>query len=403
MSGNSQNHSNEKLPKTVVALGWVSLLTDTASEMIYPFIPAFLKSLGGGAQAIGWIEGASETVSAALKLISGRIAENTRARKGLIALGYGLSALSRPLYALATLPIHAVFIRMSDRVGKGLRGPPRDAMVADAVKESHRGRAFGFHRMMDNLGAVFGALAGFSLMYFIKLPIQSIFLISIIPGLFAVLIVLIFIRSPNASPATHPSHNQPPAQESKPPLPITAKRYFMACALFALACSGDLFLLRRLSDLGLETAFAPIAWMSLQLGKAIFNLPGGALSDRIGHKNNLAIAWLLYGISYIAFGMAGHWLTGWLLFIPYALYYGLAEGGEKALLAQLVPTEIRGRAFGILLALEGLILLPTNILFGYIYDKIGSATAFYLGGIIALAAALVLWLIVPAPAARKKQ
>lgn len=382
----------EKLPPTVIALGWVSLLTDTASEMIYPFIPAFLRSLGGGAQAIGWIEGASETISAALKLLSGRIAENKRSRKSLIALGYGLSALSRPLYALASLPIHAIFIRMGDRVGKGLRGPPRDSMVADAVHGSHRGRAFGFHRMMDNLGAVFGSLAGFSLAYFMKLPIQSIFIVSIIPGLMAVLIILLFLKSPAAhqSPPKSPAQNAPRAR-----LPSISKRYFLACAFFALGGAGDLFFLRRLSDLGLGTAFAPIAWMSLQLGKALFNLPGGALSDRIGHKNNLFLAWLLYGITYIAFGTSTHWLYAWLLFIPYALHYGLAESSQKALLAELVPPEIRGRAFGILLALEGLLLLPANIGFGYIYDKIGSSSAFYLAGSIALCASLLLALIVP--------
>lgn len=382
----------EKLPPTVIALGWVSLLTDTASEMIYPFIPAFLRSLGGGAQAIGWIEGASETISAALKLLSGRIAENKGSRKSLIALGYGLSALSRPLYALASLPIHAIFIRMGDRVGKGLRGPPRDSMVADAVHGSHRGRAFGFHRMMDNLGAVFGSLAGFSLAYFMKLPIQSIFIVSIIPGLMAVLIILLFLKSPasHQSPPKSPAPSAPRAR-----LPSISKRYFLACALFALAGAGDLFFLRRLSDLGLGTAFAPIAWMSLQLGKALFNLPGGVLSDRIGHKNNLFLAWLLYGITYIAFGTSTHWLYAWLLFIPYALHYGLAESSQKALLAELVPPEIRGRAFGILLALEGILLLPANIGFGYIYDKIGSPSAFYLAGSIALCASLLLALIVP--------
>lgn len=395
MTQTEAGEPRKKLPRTVIALGWVSLFTDTASEMIYPFLPAFLRSLGGGAVSIGWIEGASEAISAALKLVSGRIAERVHLRKPLIALGYGLSALARPFYAFAFLPMHAIFIRMGDRIGKGLRSPPRDAMVADAVTSSFRGRAFGFHRMMDNLGAVFGSLAGFLLVHFMKWPLKSVFLFSIFPGLLAVLVVLIFVRPPARAEPKKPIPAASLSTSPRSTLPSAGKRYLAACALFACAGAGDLFLLRRLSDLGLQTSLAPIAWMSLQLGKALFNLPGGAISDRIGHKNNLIMAWLLYGASYIAFGRTGSWEAAWLLFLPYAFHYGLAEGGQKALLADFIPTEIRGRAYGILLALEGFILLPANIAFGHIYDKIGSQFAFFIAGGIALMASVFLALAVP--------
>jgi len=394
------------LPRAVIALGWVSLLTDAASDMIYPLLPAFLFSLGGGAAALGWIEGLAEGVSALLKLASGRIADRIRNRTPLIALGYLIAALARPFYAIAAAPAHAVLIRIVDRIGKGLRGPPRDAMVADAVTRETRGVAFGFHRMMDNMGAVVGSLLAFGLLYFAKLDIRSIFLVSLIPGLLAVVVVLVVVREPRRALETGAGASAPregeaprPIEARSEPLPGSAKRYLAALFVFSLAGSGDLFLIRRLSDLGLRLELVPVAWVSLQLGKSLLNIPGGLASDRFGRRRVLAIAWLLYALTYGGFGLAGSWPLAWLLLGLYALHYGLAEGGQRALLAEYVPLTSRGRAYGVQLALEGAVVLPANVLFGLAYDKLGAETAFLAAGAVALAATALLVLIVPTPEA----
>ena len=383
----SASGASEPLPQAVVALGWVSLLTDAASDMIYPLIPAFLLTLGAGAVAIGWLEGVAEAVGAVLKLVSGAAADRAPRRKPLVALGYGISALTRPVLALATLPLHAVLVRAVDRVGKGLRGPPRDAIVADAVSPERRGHAFGFHRMMDNSGAVVGGLLAFGLIRFFALPLRTIFAAAIVPGLAAVLVVLVFVREPPRRPVPAPAAN---ASAPRFPFPPAAIRYFAALAVFSLAGSGDMFLVLRLTDLGMATALVPIAWVSLQLGKALLNVPGGKAADRYGRRRVLVVGWVLYALSYAAFGLVHDWVAAWLVLGVYAFHYGLAEGGQRALLAEVVPPAARGRAYGVQLAIEGAVVLPANVAFGLVYAHLGAPTAFASAGVLALAGAALL-------------
>jgi MFS family permease len=393
------------LPRTVVALGWVSLLTDAASDMIYPLVPELLRSIGGGALWLGWFEGIAEVVSTALKLVSGRMSDNPRARKPLIAFGYGIAALSRPLFALAASPVHAVLIRAVDRMGKGLRGPPRDAMVANAVPAENRGHAFGFHRMMDNFGGAIGPILAFALLWLAGLPLRTVFALAAIPGFLAVLVVLLFVRDPAlASAGSSETAGQVdktarllPNVQEKPRLSGAARRYLLALFVFSLGGAGDLFLLRRLSDLGLGSAFVPIAWISLQLAKGLLNVPGGRASDRFGRKRVLGLSWLLYGATYAGFGLANSWVVAWIWLGIYAAHYGLAEGGQRAIMAELVPADMRGRAYGIQLAVEGGAILIANVAFGYVYERIGASTAFAAAGGVAVLGAVLLLLIVPAP------
>lgn len=383
------------LPRAVVALGWVSLLTDAASDMIYPLIPAFLLALGGGPAAIGWLEGTAEAVGAVLKLVSGTVADRTRKRVPLVALGYGLSALTRPVLALATSPFHAVLVRAVDRVGKGLRGPPRDAILAAAVPEARRGHAFGFHRMMDNAGGVVGGLLAFVLLRYLSIPLRTVFAAAIVPGLLAVLVILAFVREPPPEappPAPAAVYRAPGATDAAPrlPFPAPAVRYFAALALFSLAGSGDMFVVLRLTELGLDTALVPIAWISLQLGKAALNVPGGKAADRFGRRHVLVLGWILYAIAYAAFGLVQGWVAGWIVLGLYAAHYGLAEGGQRALLAELVPAEARGRAYGVQLAVEGAVVLPANVMFGILYARSGAPLAFGAAAGLALAGALLL-------------
>lgn len=401
-----QSSSKEtSLPRTVVALGWVSLLTDAASDMIHPLIPELLRSLGGGAVWLGWFEGIAEIVSTGMKLISGRRSDDPRARKPLIALGYGIAAFSRPLLALVTAPVHAVLIRAVDRVGKGLRGPPRDAMVANAVSADRRGHAFGFHRMMDNFGGALGPVLAFALLWGLGLPLRTVFALAAIPGFFAVLAVLLFVRDPSLS-HDHSAQSNEQAEKTTAPqnvgpeklrLPPAARRYLIALFIFSLAGSGDLFLLRRLTDLGLASAFIPIAWISLQLAKGLLNVPGGRASDKFGRKKVLAMSWLLYGLTYAAFGFAESWKVAWIWLAIYAAHYGLAEGGQRAIMAEFVPKNIRGRAYGIQLALEGFALLLANVAFGFVYERIHATVAFAGAGAIAVFGAGLLVLLVPTP------
>ncbi len=381
--------SAEPLPRAVVALGWVSLLTDAASDMIYPLIPVFLLSLGAGAAAVGWLEGIAEGVGAILKLVSGTVSDRTSRRVPLVAAGYGVSALARPLLALATLPVHAVLVRAVDRVGKGLRGPPRDAILAASIAPERRGHAFGFHRMMDNAGAVVGGLAAFALLRFLAIPLRTVFAAAIVPGLLAVLVILLFVPEPPRAPAA-PAPAAPTDGARRLPFSPAAIRYFTALAVFSLAGAGDMFLVLRLTDLGLDTALVPIAWVSLQLGKALLNVPGGKAADRFGRRQVLVVGWVVYALSYAAFGLVHSYVTGWLALGLYACHYGLSEGGQRALLAEVVPREAMGRAYGVQLAIEGAVVLPANVLFGIAYAKLGPPVAFCAAAGLAMVGAGVL-------------
>ncbi|HVY47342.1 MAG TPA: MFS transporter [Minicystis sp.] len=379
-----------KLPRNVVALGWVSLLTDAASDMIYPLLPVFLMQLGGGAVALGWIEGVAEAVSAAVKLFAGRLSDRAAHKKPLVAIGYAVAALTRPLYAIAATPAHAVAVRALDRVGKGLRGPPRDAIVANAVEAEARGHAFGFHRMMDNFGGVVGPVLAFLMLHFAHAPLRTVFAASVVPGLLSVVVVLIAVREHAAPKADAP---KPDAPHAPKPAHVWTPRviaYFGAVALFGLAASGDLFLMRRLTDLGLDTALVPFAWMSLQLVKGALNVSGGKASDRYGRKRVLVLAWFVYAVAYGLLALVGSWPVAWLVLFVYAVHYGLGEGGQRALVAEIVPEAARGRAFGVQLAVEGLAVLPANVGFGLVYDRFGGSVAFLAGGAVAFAGALAL-------------
>ena len=402
--------ASRPLPRAVIVLGWVSFFTDASADMIYPLVPAFLVSLGGGAMALGWLEGVAEAVSAAIKLWAGRRIDRTGHPKRFVVAGYGISALSRPLYALASAPIHAVLVRVADRVGKGLRGPPRDAMLAAVVDKESRGHAFGFHRMMDNFGGVAGPILAFFALRLAELPLRTVFLLSVFPGLVSVALAQFFLKEP-ALPARDVAAETKAPEDAAAAADIAAKgsladeeraaahalpwRFFVVTAVFTLAASGDLFLMRRLTELKMDVAYVPLAWVSLQLLKGLFNVPGGRASDRFGRRRVLAIAWLLYAVTYAGFGFAPTWWAAWLLIVPYALHYGLAEGGQRALLTDLVPKALRGRAFGIQLAIEGLFILPANVGFGFVADRFGPIPAFVAAGSCAALAALLLIAIVP--------
>ena len=349
------------LPGVVKTLAWVSLLNDIATEMAYPLLPAFLRSIGAGAASLGMMEGVAESVSSLIKWLTGR-ASDGRGRKPFVVAGYGLASVVRPALAVATSAWQVVAVRATDRVGKGLRSAPRDALLAGAVGPEQRGYAFGFHQMMDNIGAVVGPLVAFTLLRTCGLSMRAVFALTIVPGLLAFFWVLRVRETAPTEPKTTPV-----SASASAPLPGRLRAYLALVVVFTLGASADSFLLLRMVDLGLDAALTPIVWMSLNASKALLNVAGGKLSDRLGRKRTQVAGWLVYGAAYALFPMTRSIALTWALLVLYGAYYGLTEGGEKALVADLAPAACRGRAFGALHAITGFAVLPANALFGVLY------------------------------------
>jgi MFS family permease len=381
-----------KLGRNVIALGAVSLLTDVSSEMIYPLLPVFLTAvLGANASFIGAIEGAAETTAALLKLASGWWSDRARRRKPLVVLGYGIATLMRPLVAIARSATQVLLIRVADRVGKGIRNAPRDALIAESVDPSIRGRAFGFHRAMDHAGGVLGPLIAFAVLTWKIAPIRTVFWLAAIPGVLSFLVLVIFVRDiPRETSA--PTQGGPDLRQ---PLGARFWRVLAVILVFTLGNSTDAFLLLRASQLGVPVALAPILWAALHVVKTVSSTPGGALSDRIGRRPTLIAGWTLYAAVYFGFASARTAWHAWALFAVYGIFFGLTEGSERALVADLVGPERRGTAFGWYNLAIGLGALPASLMFGYVWDRAGASTAFVMGASLALAAAVGLALVAP--------
>lgn len=381
-----------KLGRNVMALAAVSFLTDVSSEMIYPLLPAFLTTvLGANASFIGAIEGAAETTAALLKLASGWWSDRARKRKPLVLLGYAIASTMRPLVAIATSAAQVLVIRVSDRVGKGIRNAPRDALIAESVDPSIRGRAFGFHRAADHAGGVLGPLIAFAVLTWHLAAIRTVFWLAAIPGVLSVLVVWLAVRDIPRS-AQAPAETGPDLSQ---PLGAQFWRVLSVIFLFTLGNSTDAFLLLRASQLGVPVALAPILWAALHVVKTASSTPGGALSDRIGRRPTLIAGWTLYAAVYFGFASASTAWQAWALFAIYGLFFGLTEGSERALVADLVGPERRGTAFGWYNLAIGLGALPASLLFGYVWDRAGAGAAFIMGASFALAAAVGLTLVGP--------
>ena len=385
-----------RLPSIVVWFGVVSLLTDAATEMIYPLLPAFLADVLHAPRAfIGAVEGAADATASLLKLVSGRISDRMRRRKPLTVLGYGISSAVRPLVGLALAPWHVLAVRVGDRVGKGLRSSPRDAILGDSTPPAIRGRAYGFHQAMDNAGAIVGPVVATALLA-AGLAMRRIFLLAAIPGALAMTALVFGVREPSAREEKRATTGAPLDRPTRRAL----VRYLAAVALFGLGNSSDAFLLLRAQQLGIAVALVPLLWMAHNGTKTLLSTWGGGLSDRLGRRRVIVAGWLLYALTYLAFGYATRAWHMWALFVFYGLYYSLVEGTEKALVADLVPAGGRGRAFGWFHAVVGLAALPASIGFGAIADHFGARVAFTVSAALAALASLWLALLVqPAPPA----
>lgn len=424
------------IPRNVIVLGLVSLFTDVSSEMIYPLIPVFVAALGSGAIVLGVIEGVAETTASVLKLFSGIISDRIGKRKLLVVIGYSLSSLIRPFTGVVAAAWQIVFIRMFDRVGKGIRTAPRDALIASSVDQRIRGKAFGFHRAMDHAGAVLGPLvAVITLVLLVSylhirdtlVALRWTFILAVIPGVLAVATALFFVKEMTDAGTTESAF-----RFSLKRFDGNFLRYLFVVVLFTLGNSSDAFLLFRVEEaisksgalylliadipfLGdvaktfgdlqtrtrlVDILFLPLIWAFFHIIKVVFSTPLGSLSDRVGRKIVINIGWGIYALVYFGFALLdrlpGSWQIGgtFVLFAIYALYYAFSEGAEKAFVADVAGPELRGSAFGMYNFAVGLGALPASIIFGFLYGAFGAPAAFGTGAAIACISILLLAVLV---------
>jgi MFS family permease len=405
-----------RLPRTVKALAAVSFFTDASSEMIYPLLPAFLTAtLGASAAWVGIIEGAADATASMLKLASGWWSDRVKRRKPLIVAGYTIAAVLRPLVAVAGATWQVLAIRVGDRMGKGIRGAPRDAMIADSVAPDERGRAFGAQRAADHAGAFVGPLIAFVLLQWVGVSVRTVFLLAAIPGAIAILVAVFGVREGDgrrwmvdgrvkteglglAASGGGGSASSSPSLPAAAAAPLGGSfwRYLAVLVLFTLGNSTDAFLLLKASELGVTAALLPILWAALHVVKSATSIPAGAWSDRVGRRTMIAAGWLWYALVYVGFAMATETWHAWALFLAYGLFFGLTEGVERALVADLVPATRRGIAFGWYNGVIGAAVLPASVAFGLMWDWKGSGFAFMVGAASACLAAVGLVLVRPA-------
>jgi MFS family permease len=404
------------ITRNVVALGFVSLFTDISSEMLVYVIPLYLANvLLAPAAVIGLIEGVAESTASLLKLISGALSDRLSRRRLLVGIGYGTSVAAKGLYLVATVWPVVLIGRVGDRLGKGIRTSPRDALIADSTAPEHRGVAYGFHRAMDTLGAFGGVLVAAAVIWAVEGDatrltadaFRILVLLAIVPGLLAVATIVVGVRDVRHAPAA----GMGAATEATAPAPIVIgglihrivggvsewRRFprpfwfFIAAnALFTLGNSSDAFLALRSQNLGLTLLALLLAIVAFNGTNAIVAWPAGALSDRIGRRGLIALAWLIYAACYAGFAVATSALWVAPLWVAYGAYYALSEGVGKALVADLAPGELRATAFGILNAVQGTMILPASIIAGILWSAVAPPAPFWFGAACAAAATALL-------------
>jgi MFS family permease len=399
------------LPQSVKRLAYTSLFTDAATEAVYPLLPVFVtRVLGGNPASLGIIEGAADATASVLKLLAGRWSDRIGRRKPFVLAGYAVAGFVRPLIALATSWQHVFVIRLVDRMGKGVRGAPRDAMLEELAPQGQRGRVFGYHRAMDHLGAVVGPLLATLFLYFAPGEYRMLFGLTIIPGVMAVAMLLLVPETGESRASGEPGrargsnigkltdetyqpHQPAPtdATYQTAPLPPPLKRFLVILGVFTLGNSSDAFLLLRLSDAGLATSMLPLTWAGLHVIKSGLSTYGGAMSDRFGREPLIIAGWLLYAVVYAGFAMSTSLVALITWFLVYGVYFALAEGSEKALVADLVEgSRTQGTAFGWYNAVLGCGALAASLVFGFLWESVGPPTAFYTGAALAITASVLL-------------
>lgn len=383
----------------VIILGIASLLTDISSEMVYPLIPLYLTSIGASPLIIGLIEGMAESVASLLRVFSGYWSDKVQQRKPLTILGYGTSSLGKFILFLATTWPLVLVGRLADRLGKGIRTAPRDALIADSTDPKQRGQAFGLHRTLDATGASLGVIIAYWFLISLRAQYRDIFLLSVIPGALGVF-ALFFVREKIAKREPQAASNGP----STAPwwtnlntrwraLDRKLKLFLVIVFIFALGNSSNQFLLLRGQNLGHDAATVLLMYLLYNVVKSLGSWPAGRLSDRIGRKSLLVLGYVAYGIVYVGFASASAPAL-WGLFAIYGIYIAFTEGVEKALVSDIAPLEQRATLIGLHATFTGIGLLPASLIAGLLWDTLGPQATFYFGGGMGLVAALALWLLI---------
>ncbi len=374
------------LPRTVWLLGLISLFNDATSELVYPLVPLFLASvLMAGPKAMGLIEGGAEATASLLKLFSGVLLDRRGHAKGWVATGYGLAAFARPLFYFASSWPMVLLLRFADRVGKGLRTTPRDALLAASVGAGQRGLAFGLHRAMDNAGAVLGPLLAAWLLAR-GMPLRQVFLWAIVPGIVTFVLALSIKAPQTLAPIKRSTVSWRLAA-----LPPVFRRYLLVLALFTLGNASNMFLLLRARDLGLPQYQIPLLWALTSAVAMLLSTPLSALSDRLGRTRLLQVGWLVYGGFYFLLGVDGfHPVLLWPIFAVYGVFLAATEGVEKALVADLAPPDQLGTAYGWFNLTAGVMLLPASLVFGWLWQGVAVHAAFDFSAGCAFAALVLL-------------
>jgi MFS family permease len=384
-----RNQLFKNLPRNVWILGFVSLLTDISSEMIHSVLPLFLVStLGASVVTVGLIEGVAEATASVLKIFSGALSDYWGQRKGLAIAGYGLSTLVKPLFALATSPAWVLLARFSDRVGKGIRVAPRDALVADVTHPSQRGAAYGLRQSLDTIGAFLGPLAAFALLSISQQNFRLVFWMAVIPGILAVALLIVGIREPKAS---ENEVKQNPLRWAA--LKRFSQRYWWlvgVALLFNLGNSSEAFLLLQAQHIGVANALIPLSLVVMNVAYSLSAYPIGLLSDQVGRMGLLISGFSLYALVYLGFGFAQSPWQIWGLFAIYGLHLGMSQGILLAIVADSIPNTLRGTAFGFINLVTGIALLPASLLAGFLWQTVSPQATFLAGSLFAIAATVLL-------------
>ena len=392
------------ITRNVLVLGIVSFLTDASTEIIYPLLPIFLTEvIGASTLFVGLVEGIAESTASLFKVFSGWFSDKIGRRKLLAIIGYGISGCTRPIIASSTQAWHVLAARFTDRLGKGFRGAPRDALLSDSADKSKLGKAFGFHRSMDNAGAVVGPIIAFLLFMVFPGNYRAVFWFATIPAFLSVLALAIFVQEKQKG-ARGQNGKEARGQEdtlekskvffSLRPFDTRFKLYLIILFIFTLGNSSDAFLILRAKSLGVSDRMIPILWAAHNIIKVVFSTPGGSLSDRIGRRKIIIAGWGIYGLVYLGFAFATNNLQIWILFLTYSLYYAFTEGTEKALVADLVPSEYRGTAYGLFSFAIGVGALPASLILGFLWKTYNSKIAFTFGAGMAILAMVLFYFLI---------
>ncbi len=372
------------LEKNVFFIGMTSFFTDVSAKMVYSIMPLFLMSLGASKTTISLIEGIAESTASLLKAVSGFWSDRIGKSKPFMIIGYGLTAIMTPLYAIVKFPIQVLYFRFIERVGKGVRTAPRDSLISGSVTNKESGKSFGFHKAMDNSGAIVGPFIAFILLYFFPLNYQNIFIIATIPAVIGVLSIIIFVKE---------NSNQQKAGKTKVSLKALPKKFYLfliVVFVFALGNSTDALLLVKTSETGIKDSYIPFIYMIFNTVSVIFAIPVGKMSDKKGREKFIIAGFFIYAIVYFMFGRFSDIRIYIMLFVLYGLYSTLTDGSQKALISDITGKDLKGTAFGIYHAVLGISLLPASLIAGLLYDNVNSSAPFYFGSVMALTAAILM-------------